>query len=148
MNRIQPQFFILAALVAWTAGCVNHAPKGRAQTVSFPDVKLEKYEYVQRIEIAITNGSVVAVNRLLDDWSTAVNWDNPGLKFVDLEAGHFSSGLANIHELDGFITITTDDPYFGIKATLFTESTDPTGRAPRRVEIKRSELLFRPRLPK
>jgi hypothetical protein len=148
MHRIYFVFVLLVGLFFWATGCVSQPPTQKLQTVSFSDVKLEKYEYIQSVEVSITRGHVASVNRLLDDWETDVHWDNPGLKIVDLQAGHFSSGLASIHKLDGFISIIPDDSYFDIKATLITKSCDPTGRTPRRIFLNRSQLILTPQPPK
>ncbi len=139
---------LFAGFAFFASGCASHPLSASLQTVSFPDVKLEQYEYIQSVEVSIAHGHVVSVNRILDDWDTEVYWDNPSLKGLNLHAGHFVSGLASARKLDGFITVAPDDSYFDIKATLFTESTDPTGRKPRKIGLNREQLILKPQSPK
>ena len=147
MHKDCSYILLYLGLAFFTAGCVHHSITTSHQIVSFADVKLEHDEYVQHIEVSIKHGHVVSANRFLDDWDTEVQWDNPNLQFVNLQARHFSNGLANVHKLDGFITVSPDDAYFDIKVTLSTESTDPTGRAPRTIVLGKSQLVFKPQNP-
>ena len=143
MHRIHINFALLVGLLFLAAGCVSRPPTQKLQTVSFPDVRLEQSEYIQSVKVSITRGHVVSVNRLLDDWDTEVHWDNPDLQFVDLQARHFGNGLASVHKLDGLISIMPGNYQSGIEVILLTESTDPTGRAPRKIVLNQSQLILK-----
>jgi len=144
VHKICSDILLFVGLVFLAAGCACHPITASLQTVSFADVKLEHDEYVQNVEVSIKHGHVVSANRFLDDWDTEVQWDNPSLQFVNLQARHFSNGLADVHKLDGFITVRPDNAYFDIKVTLLTESTDPTGRVPRKIVLDHSQLILKP----
>jgi len=141
-HRIQSGILMLAGLAFLAAGCVSQPVNAALLTVSFPDVKLEPDEYIQSVAVRVTFGRVVSVNHILGDWDTEVEWDNPGLKVVNLQAVHFVSGLTNTHELDGFITVSPDNSFFAIQAELHTESTDSAGRAPRKITFSQFQLVL------
>ena len=131
---------ILALLLSSCASRSNAS----LTSLSFPDVPLEHDEYIQSVELSITNGRVMSINHFIDDWSARVTWDRPGVEFVSLEAGHFNSGLASAHELDGMLIIAPVTAYFDISAILHTESTTPTGRSDRTIRLDHSHLLLKP----
>src|ERR1035437_6742271 len=102
MRRVYSSIALFAGLAFLAAGCVNQPRATQLLAVSFPNVKLEQHEYIERVEMSVTDGRIESVNHILDDWDTEATWDNPSLMLVNLEARHFSSGLADVHKLDGF----------------------------------------------
>ena len=140
------KFFWLASLTLCAAGCATRHSATEKWVISFADVKLEKNEYIQHVQLNITRGKVVAMNRFLDDWDTQVEWDNPSFQRVILEARHFNSGLADIRQLDGFITLTAEkeDGRFDINAVLATEKTTPPG-GDGNIRLDRSRIILSPK---
>ena len=130
---------IIASLMLWVTGCASPSAGDPIYAVYFPAIKLLPNEYVEYLQLETSSGRVVAVNRVIADWRADVNWDGS----LTMEAGHFSSGLDNVHDLDGIILLELGKPE-SLKIELHTESTTPTGRGPRVIEFTAKELILKP----
>ena len=137
---------VFIALVLVMSGCVNSPEHARRLQVNFPQVKLDKGEYIQDVEVKINFGVVACINRPIEDWNYSVTWDNPDQQIVSLNAGHFSSGLDDIRQLDGFITIAVqpnDKNLLRVETVLTTENTDPAGGGMRKIRIEPKQMLLK-----
>lgn len=129
------------------SGCVSPPKHERRLQVNFPQVKLDKGEYIQDVEVKIHLGAVASVNRPIADWDYSVTWDNPSLQIVSLNARHFSSGLDDIRQMDGFLTIVADpndNNLPSVETVLTTEKADPAGGGMRKIQIEPEQMLLKP----
>jgi hypothetical protein len=130
------------------SGCIHqsgpqpHTSHGAA-CVSFPHLKLGTKEYVQSINLTIQGGRIIAINHLLNDWSMEVTWDNPELLFLNMEAGHFISGLGNLSQLDNFITVEPGD-HFTLTGTVSTETANPLKSIETNYFVPQKDFILRP----
>lgn len=113
-----------AAVIGWILlGAL--APFARAaavdvRAVCFPNLALATNETIQRLEVTVDHGEILAVYGLPGDWSLDMGrrsvFDEPDLI---AEAGHFPAGLRDIHELDHLVTVLAGHPSgFAVRAAL------------------------------
>lgn len=150
-HRRFSSLLVLSALVLVAGnGCRSNSlttarPANGRFTVSLPKVDLLPMEYIQAVELEVQHGRVVSVNRLLDDWDSAVTWDTPGELTASCAARHFVSGLSDTKVLAGFITVeASGDLPLVVKATVHTSSTEPPGRPDRTLQFSEAELILKP----
>jgi hypothetical protein len=135
---------LLAASCAHHTGHEQGATSQRF-TVSFPSVKLEHGEHVQSVTLHIYGGRITAINRLLDSWDVSLLRESAGFLNLRIGSRHFDSGLADVRQLNEFLTVqATGQTPLIIKAIVSTESSAPTGRNDRTIKLSHAELILKP----
>jgi hypothetical protein len=146
-----------AFMAVWNTGCV-HGPKADAPdhgslcTVSLPPLELAGGEYIQSVEVTISDGHIATINRTWDDWDMKLEWDSPGDLALKCRARHFSSGFQSTRAFNRFITVQVGSPAcdtsrstsFDIRATVRTDSTDKARRGEREYHFSRFDIVLSP----
>lgn len=112
---------LFVILAAGMCGCVMHHNNSQTWTVSFANLKLGHNEFIQGVDLTVTNGNIIGVNHLPYGWDIQITRVTP-VQYLTMRAGHFGEGCDNIHKLDEIITIEKTGGILGINATLFTDT--------------------------
>src|SRR6266498_254576 len=85
-------------------------PEGRYR-IFFPALTLNSVEgeRVDRVEISMTCGSFRSISRIPEDWSVQVVSRSAGVTRFEAGAGHGSTALWSLKQLQGSVTISVDE---------------------------------------
>ncbi len=135
----------VAAGLFLVVGIANGGPL-RSQTryrIFFPRLPLSSSEgeRVDRIEMSMTCGSFRAISVIPEDWSVEVVSPSSARTRLLADAGHGSSALWSLDQLQGAVTISVDEAEcFDLSAKITAAMQDSS----RVVELPRSKLVLRP----
>jgi len=119
------RILIITLLSTIMLGCVakQEPPDHYYRVVSFPKLKLSPDERISEFEIKMTCARVRSLNKVPDDWSLDLSGPASEVSVLKAVAGHGTSWISDIQELDSFITIQVCSPEcFEIEGTLTAES--------------------------
>lgn len=133
------------ALAAGSTGCVTKKTHSEAWTVSFPDLKLGRNEYIQGVDLILTNANITAIRHLPYDWDVQITHVTP-IQYLTMHAGHFNDGLTNIHKLDKSVTFRSFTTV-GINATVFTDTAGTNYPDSKIYTLKQSNLILKKKMP-
>jgi hypothetical protein len=123
-------------------GCATHREtllSDHRYRVIFPPIKLAtaEGERIQSVEVTVTCGSFDALSVIPDDWSVEVVSPVSERTTLRTSAGHGSSTLWSLRDLDGAIAVSVKDlSCFDITATVGTTAGEH--------RFTRSDLVLRP----
>jgi hypothetical protein len=101
---------IVLAVLSWnviydSAVCAGESP---IQTLFFEPMLLKQYERIRKIDAELSCGHFSDFRGIPEDWSLRLTRPINGVEKLHMEAGHGSSELTSIQELDGIIGIIRD----------------------------------------
>jgi hypothetical protein len=135
----------IAAFLLLLCGCTPLAGHNRTAVkeeackqvwrISFPEVLLEPNERIWGVELKVTTGRVLALNRILADWSMTVDPGYGESSFISGHAIHGVGCLLSADELGGFATVCDASSMpergelpFAVEGTLVTTTDFETTR--------------------
>jgi len=126
MKRLSPLFLIVLLFIGKDAFATDQAESALAQGIYFSSLPLKNYERISRIQIETSCYHFSDFHKIPEDWSIKLDRPISGVEKLDMTAGHGSSQLLSIRELDGVIGITVNDNCLtlNIVATVVTEVLD------------------------
>ncbi len=151
VSRVRECSATLLLMAAVLTGCA-HAPATHEasdhyyRVVSFPTValKADPLERIEAVEVVMHCGRFTAINYVPDDWSAQIVSPVSEETRLRMEAGHGSSSINRLSDLDGFITVLVCDPScFDITASVSVFSYDSKLHE-RQISIKQSDLRINP----
>jgi hypothetical protein len=117
-------------------------PQGRYR-VFFPPLTLNSAEgeRVDRVEISMTCGSFRSISSIPEDWSVRVVSRSAGVTRFEADAGHGSTALRNLRQLQGSVTISVDSVgCFELSARINAGMQESA----RMIELPLQKLVLRP----
>ncbi len=129
-------------LLVSVAACAAHHERVVASNryrVFFPPIKLASAdgERIDSIEITMSRGRFRAIGMIPNDWSVEVVSPMSEKTVLRANAGHGSSALWSVGDLDGSITVSVEEAScFDIVATVGTTETEH--------HFTRSDLILEP----
>ncbi|MEO7676907.1 MAG: hypothetical protein ABIV39_09120 [Verrucomicrobiota bacterium] len=143
LGVIQMRAFIFSILLLVSGtGCAVHRDalmKSHRYRIFFPHIELVTAdgERIESIEVRMTCGRFRAIGAIPNDWSAEVVSPMSEQTTLRASAGHGSSTLWSMRELDGAITVSTEEAScFDIAATVGTTATEH--------RFTRSDLILKP----
>jgi len=138
MRAIAFSIFLLTCMT----GCVSHREAltaGHRYRLFFPHIALATAdgERIESVEVTVSCGRFRALTIIPDDWSAEVVSPSSEHTTLRASAGHGSSTLWSIRDLDGAITVSVEElSCFEITATVGTTASEH--------RFTRSELVLKP----
>jgi hypothetical protein len=133
---------LIFIMILATAVCLPHAviasPRN-VQTVYFKPVPLEKSDRIYIVEADLKCGHFSDFRAIPEDWSVQLTRAISGVEKLKMEAGHGSSQLLDIKELNGIIGITkhAEPSCFQLSATaIVTIDAEQQKRVNVKTELK------------
>jgi len=139
---VPPIFTTIVLLIAVAyplAGSTETSPTLQLYRVFWPHISLASGsgERISSIKVSITCGRFRGIGNIPDDWSLNVVSPMSEQTTLSASAGHGSSELWNLNEVDGQIQISIDTPEcFDISAQVTAE----TSESSRKLKFTRAQL--------
>jgi|ERR1043166_3733443 hypothetical protein len=117
-------------LLSCITGCASHRETltaGHRYRLYFPHITLATAdgERVESVEVNVSCGRIRALTVIPDDWSAAVVSPTSEKSTLRASAGHGTSTLWSIRDLDGAITVSVKEAScFDITATVRTTASE------------------------
>ncbi|MGH9369800.1 MAG: hypothetical protein ACRD3M_19280 [Thermoanaerobaculia bacterium] len=130
---------IVATLVLLLGSTVIAGPAESRLRLFFPEIKLDREvgERIQSLSVRMTCGRFRGVRVIPKDWSVTVVSPSSEQTSLETGAGHGSTTLWSLNELDGSIVVSAEEAScFGISATVTSTK--------RLYQFDRSELALKP----
>jgi hypothetical protein len=130
-------------VLALALGLVSGPKPAVRYHIFFPPLNLaaQDGERIVSLEIDVACGHFRGIATIPDDWSLQVMSPVSERTALRASAGHGSTALWNLDELDGAIVVSVDDPgCFDISATVVSANQQEEHRH----EFQRQQLLLKP----
>lgn len=141
-RRSMRAFVFSILLLVFVSGCVAHSEAlktGHSYRVLFPSIRLTTAdgERIESIGVTMSCGRFRAIGAIPNDWSAEVVSPMSEQTTLRASAGHGSSTLWSMRELDGAVMISVEDvSCFDITATVGTTASEH--------RFTRSDLILEP----
>ncbi len=138
VTKPQPCAIAVALMLLLGSAALASAAESRLR-VFFPPIKLDREagERIKSLSIKMTCGRFRAVSVIPNDWSLRVVGPSSEETRLEAEAGHGSTALWSLDELDGSVIVS------GREAACFDMSAKVTSTK-REYQFGRSELVLKP----
>jgi hypothetical protein len=135
---------VLTIAAMLMASPVLAAEAAKRQRLYWPQLALSKDrgERVSAVSVQMTCGRFRAISNIPDDWSVEVTSPSSEVTHLRASAGHGTSMLWSLREIDGAIGVAVKDP--GCFAVSASVTVDTAGQSTKEYKFNQSELRMRP----